>query len=603
MKFGELKDKAATLPLEPGIYIMRDEQDSVIYVGKAKKLKNRVSQYFQDSIAHSPKTRIMVSKIDHFDVIVTKSEFEALILECSLIKQYSPKYNILLKDDKGYPYLRLNMKDAYPRLGLISQIADDGAEYFGPFGSRSVTQNLIDTVNRAFKLPMCSRQFPRDIGKGRPCLHFHMNQCSGWCRNVCQQDEYRAVLEQVRQLLQGKYKDVAGGIRKEMLQAAEDLNFEMAAGLRDRLNSVEALGKKQLVTAGYTADTDVIGYADIDANACFTVLHFKNGNLIDKDCEVLHTFEDKAQAVTSLVKQYYLSERPVPKMLILPLAFEDISVLQEYLQTKSHHSVTIRVPQRGRYREMLDLANKNALEEAVAASSREERIVGSLTALGKMLSLPAPKRIESYDISNISGTDIVASMVVFQDGKSRRSAYKHFKIQGLDGQDDYASIRQVIHRRFQDYLDKKPGFETLPDLVLIDGGAVHAQTAVSVLESLFISLPVFGMVKDDKHRTRSLITANGLEISIAGNQSVFALIGNIQEETHRFAITYHRKLRSKRLRYSELDEIDGIGQVRKKELLKRFQSISAIKSATLEELLSVLPANAANAVYQHFSCK
>ena len=600
MKFGELKEKAARLPLEPGVYLMHDQQDTVIYVGKAKKLKNRVSQYFQDSAAHTHKTRTMVSKIDHFEVIVTKTEFEALVLESLLIKRYSPKYNILLKDDKGYPYLRINMADAYPRLTMVNQILADGAEYFGPFGSRSVTQNVIDTIYRAFKLPMCAKRFPRDIGKGRPCLHFHMDQCAGWCRDCCKQEEYRANVEQAHQLLRGNYKSVADKIKEQMLQAAEDLNFEMAAALRDRLTAVESLGQKQLVIAGANADTDVIGYAETETKACLAILHFKNGNLIDKEYEILHTPEERIQAVSSLVKQYYLSGKAVPKLLVLPFEIEDMTVLQEYLQTKVHHSFKIRIPQRGRFRELLDLANKNATEEVISVCSREERTLGSLIALGTMLSIPEPQRVEAIDISNISGTDIVASMVVFQDGKPRKSEYKQFKIQDLTEQDDYASMYQVVYRRFKDYLDNKPGFQTLPDLVLIDGGAIHAQTAQNALRSLSLTIPIFGMVKDDRHRTRSLVTPDGQEIGISTNQSVYALIGNIQEETHRFAITYHRRLRSKRLRYSELDGIAGIGEVRKKELLKRFGSISAIRNAGLRELQALLPANAADAVYKHF---
>ena len=603
MKFDELKERASALPFAPGVYIMRDQHGAVIYVGKARKLKNRVSQYFQDSASHTPKTRVMVSKIDHFEVIVTDSEFEALVLEASLIKQYSPKYNILLKDDKGYPYLRIDMKEAYPRMTMVSRVSDDNAEYFGPFGSRSVTQNVIDTVCQTFKLPMCSRHFPRDVGKGRPCLHFHMKQCNGWCRTTSEQEVYRNTMEQVRQLLKGNYKGVANEIRAQMLDAAENLNFEIAAGLRDRLTSVEALGKKQLVTAGFTADTDVIGYADTDAKACFAILHFKNGNLIDKEYEIFHSPGDKLQAVSSLVKQYYLSDRAIPKMLILPFEIEDISVLQAYLEFKHKRSFRYRVPQRGHYRDLMELANKNALEEAVAASSWEERIAGSLNALGKMLSISVPRRIESFDISNLSGTDIVASMVVFQDGKPKKSEYKHFKMQGLDGQDDYAAMYQVVYRRFSDYLERKPGFDVLPDLLLIDGGEAHTKTAETALEALKLTMPVFGMVKDGRHRTRALVTSNGQEIGICGNQSVFSLIGNIQEETHRFAVTYHRKLRSKRLRYSELDGISGIGEVRKKALLKRFRSMSAIKNATLQQLQSVLPVNAANAVYYYFHSK
>lgn len=600
MNFGELKDKASRLPLSPGVYIMRDIHDVVIYVGKAKKLKNRVSQYFQDSAAHTPKTRMMVSKIDHFEVMVTASEFEALILECSLIKRYSPKYNILLKDDKGYPYLRIDMAERYPRLTMVTQIQEDGAEYFGPFGSRSVTQSVIDTLQRTLQLPTCSKKFPRDIGKGRPCLHFHMNQCAGWCRSLEQHQDYRTAMEQARQLLKGNYKDVAEQIKSQMLTAAENLNFELAAALRDRLTSVEALGKKQIVIAGSSADTDVIGYAETETKACLAILHFKEGNLIDKEYEIFSTPEDKLQAVSSLVKQYYLSGRVIPRLLVLPFEIEDLSVLQEYMHSQAKRIVKIRIPQKGHDRSLLELANKNALEEAVAVSSREERIAASLIALGKMLAVPVPKRMEAFDISNISGTDIVASMVVFQDGKPRKSEYKHFKIQDLTGQDDYASMYQVVYRRFADYLDNKPGFQTLPDLLLIDGGVEHAQTALRALNTLSVTIPVFGMVKDDRHRTRALVTPEGNEIGISTNQGIYTLIGNIQEETHRFAISYHRKLRSKRLRYSELDGISGIGEVRKKDLLKRFGSITGIKNATLQELQSVLPANASNAVYQHF---
>lgn len=600
MTFAELKDKALSLPYEPGVYIMRDMTDKVIYVGKAKKLKNRVSQYFQDTASHSPKTRLMVSKIDHFDVIVAASEFEALVLECSLIKRYLPKYNILLKDDKGYPYLRLDMKEEYPKVTMVSKIADDGAHYYGPYGSRSVTQSVLEAIRLTLKLPNCSKKFPRDVGKGRPCLNYHMNQCAGWCMPEQSVQSYRERMVQAKQLLQGNYKTVADDIRSQMLSAAEALDFELAAGLRDRLNAVEALGQKQLVTAGSLADTDVIGFAQTEAKACFAVLHFSGGNLLDKDYEILSVQEEPAEAVSSLLKQYYLSRGLAPKRVLLPFEIEDGELFSQLMEQQFGRGPKLHVPQRGDNMRLVELANKNAYEEAQRLTDKEEKISGSLRRLGKMLSMEPPARIESFDISNISGTDIVASMVVFYDGKPKKSEYKRFQIQGLSGQDDYASMRQVILRRFAHYKAGDKGFSEAPDLLLIDGGINHANVAVDALRELDLRFPVFGMVKDDRHRTRALVTPQGQEISIDSNQSVFALIGNIQEETHRFAITYHRKLRSKRLRYSELDGIPGIGPKRKQELLKTFKSLTAISQASLGDLERLLPADAAAAVYHHF---
>lgn len=600
MTFDELKDKALSLPFEPGVYIMRDKTDKVIYVGKAKKLKNRVSQYFQDTATHTPKTRLMVSKIDHFDVIVAASEFEALVLECSLIKRYLPKYNILLKDDKGYPYLRLNMKEDYPRITMVSKLSDDGANYFGPYGSRGVTHDVMEAIRLTLRLPDCSRQFPRDIGKERPCLNYHMNQCDGWCQPGCGYAEYRQRIEQAKQLLSGNYKSVADELRQQMLAAADNLKFELAASLRDRLNAVEALGQKQLVTAGSLADTDVIGYAETEAKACFAVLHFSGGNLLDKDYEVMSVPEDREAAVSALIKQYYLSRGLAPKVVLLPFEIEDSELFAQLLEQRFGRKTKLKVPQRGENVRLVELAVKNAYEEAERVTSKEEKASGALTLLGKMLAMEPPKRIESFDISNISGTDIVASMVVFQDGRPRKSDYKRFKVEGLDNQDDYASMRQIVKRRFAHYKAGDKGFENAPDLLLIDGGIAHACTAVEALAELDLTMPVFGMVKDDRHRTRALVTPDGKEIRIDNQQAVFSLIGNIQEETHRFAITYHRQLRSKRLRYSELDQIPGIGPKRKQDLLKQFKSLTAISQAALPELERLLPKDAALAVYHHF---
>lgn len=603
MTFDELKEKALSLPLAPGVYIMRDKSGTVIYVGKAKKLKNRVSQYFQDTASHTPKTTLMVSKIYQFDVIVAASEFEALVLECSLIKQHMPKYNILLKDDKGYPYLRLDRKADYPTLTLVNKVKDDGAEYFGPFGSRGVTQSVLEAISAALKLPACKKEFPRDIGKERPCLNYHMNRCEGWCQKSKSCSEYCDRMEQARQLLQGNFKSISDDIRKQMLNAADNLDFELAAALRDRLNAVDALGKKQLVTAGTLAHMDVIGYAETEAKACFAVLHFSGGNLLDKDYVVFPLPDDKSTAVSSLMKQYYLGRGFAPKIVLLPFELDDAELFARLLEQQYGRKPKLRVPVRGDNARLVELGNKNAFEEAQRLTDKEERMSGVLALLGKMLAIDLPRRIESYDISHISGTDIVAGMVVFEMGKPRKNEYKRFKLRDMENQDDYASMRQVLTRRFEHYQNGDKGFEQVPDLLLIDGGVTHACAACEVLRGLKLDFPVFGMVKDDRHRTRALVTPEGLEIRIDNNQSIFSFIGTVQEEVHRYAIGYHRQQRSKRLRYSELDGIAGIGPKRKQELLKQFQSIAAISRATLPELERLLPKDAAASVYQHFRNK
>ena len=600
MTFEELKDKALSLPYLPGVYVMRDKSNQVIYVGKAKKLKNRVSQYFQDTASHTPKTRLMVSKIDHFDVIVASSEFEALILECSLIKRYLPKYNILLKDDKGYPYLRLDMRELYPKITIVSKPDRDGAEYFGPFGSRGMTHQVITAIRETLKLPDCSRQFPRDVGKDRPCLNYHMNQCEGWCQTEKTNLEYRQMMEQARQLLSGNYKQAAEQIRESMLRAADGLEFELAARLRDRLNAVEALGQKQLVTAGSLADTDVVGFAQTEAKACFTVLHFSGGNLLDKEYQILPVQDDPEAAVSSLLKQFYLSRGLAPKLVLLPFELEDAELFQQLMEQEFGRKTKLRIPQRGDNFRLVELAKQNAQQEAQRVTSRDEKASGVLILLGKMLGIDPPERIESYDISNISGTDIVASQVVYVGGKPSKKDYKKYKLKAMSGQDDYGSMRQILTRRLSHYASADSGFDCLPDLMLIDGGVVHANVALNVLREFDLSVSVLGMVKDDRHRTRALVTPAGEEIRIDNNQAIFSFIGQIQEETHRFAITYHRQLRSKRLHYSELDQIPGIGPKRKQELLKQFKSLTGIKAASLPELERILPSDAAYAVYAHY---
>ncbi len=603
MSIEKLKQKALRLPYSPGVYLMKDKSGQVIYVGKAKKLKNRVSQYFQDTASHSPKTRKMVGTVDDFDVIVAASEFEALVLECSLIKRHSPKYNILLKDDKGYPYVRLSSRDAFPELTMVNKIASDGAQYYGPFGSRGVTQNLLESIRRILHLPSCGKKFPRDIGKDRVCLHYHMNQCDGWCQDKTCQAEFAKRMDQARELLSGNYSKVSEDIKKQMTECSDNLNFELAAQLRDRYKAIMALGQKQLVTAGKPADTDVVGYAETETHACFAVLHFLQGNLLDKDYQVLSLPEDKEAAVSTLLNQYYQSRGYAPKRILLPFSFDDRQVLEAYISRENNKKVQLLVPQRGDNAQLVSLAVKNAREEAERITDKEERAKGSVVLLGKMLSIPTPGRIESYDISHISGSDIVASMVVFADGKAKRSEYKRFKLENMENQDDYGAMKQVLQRRFRHYIAKDQGFSRLPDLLLIDGGQNHAVVAQEALAEASLSIPVFGMVKDDRHRTRALITAEGQEIRIDNNQSIFSFVGNIQEETHRFAITYHRSLRSKRLKYSQLDDIPGVGPKRKQDLLKQFSSIKAISEATVLELERIVPRPVADAIYQHFHNK
>lgn len=599
----ELKEKVLSLPFEPGVYIMMDKSGTVIYVGKAKKLKNRVSQYFQDSASHTAKTRMMVSRIANFDYIVARSEFEALVLECSLIKRHMPKYNILLKDDKGYPYIRVEPKDDYPSFSMAGKRGDDGAKYFGPYGSRVVTQQALDTIRRTLKLPGCGKKFPRDIGKERPCLNYQIGNCDGWCQVQMTREEYRHRIRQGILMLEGRDKELAEELKRQMEEASERLDFEAAAEFRDRYKAIEALSQRQLVCSGAMADTDVVGYFAGTAKTGFAVLHFKGGNLIDKDVEVLETnlSESPEETVSTLVKQYYLRRELAPKDIYLPCAMEDGELFSQMLQQTYGKKVRISVPQRGDHVKLVQLACKNAREEAERVSTEAERTSKTLELLGSMLKLPEiPARLEAYDISNLGSSDIVASMTVFVDGKPSRKDYKRFKVNGLSGPDDYESMRQVLERRFTHFLAGDAGFDAQPDLLLIDGGITHADTVRRQLASMDISIPIYGMVKDNRHRTRALVSPDGAEIGIQGNQAVFSLIGRIQEETHRFAITYQRQLRSKSMKRSSLDKIPGVGDKRKNQLLRHFKTIKSISEATLEELRQVVPKNTATAVYEYY---
>ncbi|MBQ3103080.1 MAG: excinuclease ABC subunit UvrC [Oscillospiraceae bacterium] len=600
----ELREKANDLPLVPGVYLMMDKTGKVIYVGKAKKLRNRVSQYFQDSAAHNLKTKLMVSQVDRFDTIFVSSEFEALVLENSLIKQHMPHYNILLKDDKGYPFVRLDVKAEYPRFTLVNKTAEDGAKYFGPFGGRQETRMALDAVRAAFKLPTCSKQFPRDLDKERPCLNHHMGKCDGFCRSAMTAEEYRGRIHQAVMLLEGRYKQLTRSMEEEMARLAEDLRFEEAALLRDRIRAIETLGKKQKVIAGICADTDVWGIYRGEVKSGYAVLHVEDGQLTYRETELFSAMveESPSELLAAVTAQYYLPRGAMPREILLPCEMEGSEELARVLSDRSGRKVTVRVPQRGEKAELLRMAERNAREEVERATTEAERTDKTLALLAKMCSLSAPpRRMEAYDISNTGKSDIVASMTVFQGTRPLKRDYRKFKIKSLaDHPDDYSSMREVLTRRFRRYLEGDEKFNALPDLLLIDGGATHADVARGVLRELGLSVPIFGMVKDDRHRTRALITADGEEIGIQANQSVFSLIGRIQEETHRFAITFHHESHGKSTVRSGLDKIPGVGQTRRKALLGRFKSIRAIKEATVGELSSVVPKNVAQAVYDYY---
>ncbi len=603
MTFEELRDKAHALPLKPGVYIMQNAASEVIYVGKAKALKNRVSQYFQDQSRHNEKTRAMVSQIDHFDVIVVQSEFEALVLECSLIKRHQPRYNILLKDDKGYPYIRVTTGEAYPRFSLAAKVTDDGARYFGPYGSRGASQGVIDALREALRLPSCRRRFPRDIGRERPCLNFHMGVCDGYCRPDMDQSQYRRSIDQAVSLLEGRLDQVVDELTAEMERAAEELRFEKAAQLRDRIRSIQLLSKRQKAVAGSLADTDVVGYHRGEAKSCFVVLHYMNGELAAKDWELLAVpmEEDGRATVSTLTAQYYSGRGSLPRQILLPCDIDERAELARMLTEAVGRKVELLTPQRGAKMELVKLANENAAEEVLRATTAEERQSRLTQALGDLLGLDGPpRRIEAFDISNTGSSDIVASMTVHIDGRPLKRDYRRFKLKDMPHADDYASMRQVVERRFRRYLDGDEKFDALPDLLLMDGGAGQVKAALEAMDGLGVHVPVFGMVKDDRHRTRALVAGDGREIGIRQNQALFAMIGRIQEETHRFAIEFHRQQQAGRLRGSALDRIPGVGPARRAALLKRFKSIRAIREAAEEELAAVVPRNTARAIIRYF---
>ena len=597
----QLREKANMLPLKPGVYLMLDKTGAVIYVGKAKALKNRVTSYFRGE--HLPKVAAMVDHVADFNVIVVASEFEALVLENSLIKLHKPHYNILLKDDKGYPFVRLDRREEYPRFSLANQTAKDGASYFGPFGGRSVTHEILDTVCKALKLPTCSRRFPRDVGKARPCLNYHMGTCAGYCLKDASSEEYRRSMDEAVLILEGKTDQLTADLQQRMEQAAEDLRFEYAAELRDRLRAIRELQNHQRVIATVYADTDALAFQR-GAKCCFTVLHFTNGNLTGKDVQMMpEPLEEDAEALSALVQQYYTQRGVWPRQILLPREIEGMEALEQLFTEQAGRRVRIEVPQRGDRRRLTESAEMNAREEILRSTTAVQRTAKTLEWLQKALDLPAyPERIEAFDISNLGDSGIVAGMTVFVGGKPRKRDYRKFRMKETVTQNDYASMHEAVSRRVQRFLDGDEKFSPLPDLLLIDGGAEHASVALEVLREKGVSLPVYGMVKDDRHRTRALITPQGQEIGISGNQAVFALIGTIQEETHRYSIEYQRSLRAASLN-SALDRIPGVGAKRRNDLLKAFRSVKAVREATLEQLREVVPSHTALAVFEYFHPK
>ncbi len=602
MTRSELLEKANSLPLVPGVYLMHDREGTVIYVGKAKKLKNRVSQYFQDNRSHHPKTQTMVAQVVEFDTIIVGSEFEALVLENALIKQYMPRYNILLKDDKGYPFVRLG-RERYPRFSVVSKMTNDGARYFGPYGGRGETKAALDAICDALRLPTCGKKFPRDIGKERPCLNHHMGRCDAFCRAGQTEEEYNRRIDMAVQLLEGKIRTVTATLEQEMNDAAENLRFEEAATLRDRIRAIRVLAKKQKVIAGICADTDVWGLY-LETKCCYAVLHYEEGQLTGREAELFsaNAAGDESELLSALLLQYYGERSVLPREICIPVEIGDQEVLEQLLAEKAGHKVMIRVPQRGERAEVLRMAADNAREEAERQTTAAERTDRTLELLGKLMGLPkAPEWMESYDISNTGADDIVAAMVVFHGSKPAKERYRKFRIKELEGHpDDYRSMEEVLTRRFTRYMEQDKKFMPLPDVLLIDGGEEHARVAQRVTQHFSLAIPIFGMVKDDRHRTRALITPEGREIGIQHNQAVFSFIGRIQEETHRFAITFNRESHGKSVRGSTLDTIAGVGEARRTALLKHFKSIRAISEAGYDELCAVVPKNAAKAVYEHF---
>ena len=605
-----IEDELRKLPASPGVYIMHDKKDDILYVGKAVSLKNRVRQYFQSSRGKSTKIMQMVSKIHRFEYIVTDSELEALVLENNLIKEHRPRYNTMLKDDKTYPYIKFTVSEDYPRIMLTRKLKKDKAKYFGPFTSSTAVNNTLDFLRKTFRIRNCSRNLPKDIRKQRACLDYYIHQCDAPCQGFVSKDDYNKQVSLALEFLNGNYKKLTDEIQKQMNEAAQQFKYEEAAQLRDLLNSLLHVTQKQKISSESMEDRDIIALAKDEEDVLVQIFFIRDGKMVGREHHYVQVSidDENPYILESFVKQFYAGTPFLPKELWLQYALPDEELISNWLSQKRRTKVRLLVPKKGNKEKMIELAYKNA--ELILSRDKEKlrreqlKTTGALNEIEKLLGISNIKRIESFDISNISGAQSVGSMVVYEDGKPKRNDYRKFKIKSVSGPDDYASMREVLYRRFTHesrYSKTDSGFAVLPDLIMMDGGKGQVGAALEVLEELGIELPVCGMVKDDKHRTDRLYF-KGSELELKTRTEAFKLITRIQDEVHRFAIEYHRSLRSKTQVKSILDDINGIGAVRRKALMKHFKDIESIKNADLSELKEVsgMDSKSAQSVYDFF---
>ena len=609
----DIQEELKKLPGRPGVYIMHDEKDNIIYVGKAVSLKNRVRQYFQSSRNKGVKIEQMVTHIRRFEYIVTDSELEALVLECNLIKEHRPKYNTMLMDDKAYPFIKVTTNEAFPRVILSRRMLKDKAKYFGPFTSAQAVRDTIDLIHKLYHVRSCNRNLPRDTGKERPCLNYHIKQCDAPCQGYISQEEYGKSINEVIRFLNGNYDSILGELEKKMNAASEALEFERAIEYRELLNSVKKVAQKQKITDSSGEDRDVLAVASGEEDAVVQVFFIRGGRLIGRDHFYLRISkgESRGSILDSFIKQYYAGTPYIPGELMLQEDVEDRELLEAWLTSKRGQKVTLRIPKKGSKEKLVELAAENArlvLTKDKERLKREEgRTIGAVKEIAALLEIDGITRMEAYDISNTNGFESVGSMVVYEHGRPKRNDYRKFKIKGIKGADDYGSMREVLTRRFTHGLQERQEnkelgkFTAFPDLILMDGGKGQVNVALQVLDELHLDIPVCGMVKDDYHRTRGLYYHNE-EIPIDKSSEAFRLITRIQDEAHRFAIEYHRQLRSKGQVHSILDDIDGIGPARRKALMRHYLSLDAIRAASVEELAKIPSMNekAAESVYNFF---
>lgn len=609
----DIQEELKKLPGKPGVYLMHDEKDEIIYVGKAISLKNRVRQYFQTSRSKGVKIDQMVTHITRFEYIVTDSELEALVLECNLIKEYRPKYNTMLMDDKTYPFIKVTVDEPFPRIMMARRMAKDKAKYFGPYTSAGAVKDTIELIRKIYKVRSCNRRLPRDTGRERPCLNYHIHQCDAPCQGYVSQEDYRRSIDEVLRFLNGNFDSILKELEQKMMRASENMEFEKAIEYRELLGSVKKISQKQKITDTAGNDRDIMAMAADQSDAVVQVFFIRGGRLIGRDHFYLKIMEGElpGEILSSFIKQFYAGTPYIPSELMLPQEIEDMEVLEEWLSQKRGHKVQIKVPKKGTKEKLVELAARNAqlvLQTDRERLKREEgRTIGAVKEIAKLLGLENIVRMEAYDISNISGFASVGSMVVYEKGRPKKNDYRKFKIKSVQGPDDYASMEEVLTRRFRHGLEEKKegreggSFTAFPDLILMDGGKGQVNIALQVLDNLHLTIPVCGMVKDDNHRTRGLYF-NNKEIPIDRNSEGFKLITRIQDEAHRFAIEFHRKLRSKEQVHSVLDDIPGVGPARRKDLMKHFASLDEIRAATVEDLkrLPSMNEKSAEEVYQFF---